>query len=237
MEIQESYAQWGEDRLVWEYFHRKPHGFFIEVGANDPVTGSQTYLLERKGWTGILVEPQPWCCNRLRQRRQSTVFQAACGSPAQRGQARFHIAKNDSRSAMSQYDHDGSVTWIDAIDVLVLTLDDILEKAGQCSLDFLSIDVEGGELDVLKGLSFQRYKPALVVVEDYVFTLDVHRYLVDQNYKLVKRTGSNNWYIPKGRVFPFTSWGERCKLFRKMRLGTPLRQLKVMLRKKKVHGN
>ena len=47
-----------QDELVWEFFGRRRAGFFLEVGANHPTQGSQTWLLEQNGWRGILVEPQ-----------------------------------------------------------------------------------------------------------------------------------------------------------------------------------
>src|SRR5664279_6615129 len=101
MSNERSYSQWGEDMLVWEFFHRAADGFFIEVGANEPTKISQTFLLEQKGWKGILVEPQPACCERLRQMRpKSTVVQAACGSPAQKGKALFRIASHNDRSLL-----------------------------------------------------------------------------------------------------------------------------------------
>jgi hypothetical protein len=86
--------------VVWDHFHRKPSGFFIEVGANDPINLSQTYLLEQNGWEGILVEPQAEYCDRLRQvGPRSKVIQAASGAPAQQGKALFRIAAS----------HDGSM--------------------------------------------------------------------------------------------------------------------------------
>ncbi len=229
-----SYAQWGEDRLVWEYFERTPRGYFAEIGANDPEVGSQTFLLEENGWRGVLVEPQPALYERLRLRRpNSLIFQAACGSPAQRGKALLNIATVDSRSSLKKDNHDSAVTFSSTVEVEVLTLNEILEASHCPGLDFLSIDVEGAELDVLKGLDLQRHHPRLIIVEDYVFTYAVHRHLRAAGYKLVKRTGSNNWYVPKVAHFPFTSFAERLKLFRKMYLGTPARQMKLRLRGKK----
>jgi FkbM family methyltransferase len=228
-----SYSQWGEDRLVWEYFGRKPRGFFAEIGANDPQTGSQTFLLEQNGWEGLLVEPQPDCCKRLRALRpKSKVIQAACGAPGQRGTADFHVASADSRSSLKKDTRDKSVQFTGVSKVEVMTLNEILEQAGSPALDFLSIDVEGAELEVLQGLDLRRHRPALIVVEDYVFTLKVHRHLAGSGYKIVKRTGSNNWYVPRDQRFPFNDWKERLRLFRKLYLGTPLRKIKLRLTSK-----
>src|SRR3989442_1412361 len=96
-----TYSQWGEDRLIWEYFGRKPDGFYVEVGANDPKQLSQTFLLEETGWEGILIEPQSACCERLRTlRKKSKVFQVACGAPERKGTALFHLATNDGLSSL-----------------------------------------------------------------------------------------------------------------------------------------
>ena len=230
MPEQNSYAQWGEDKLVWDYFHRKTSGFFIEVGANEPTGNSQTYFLEQRGWEGLLVEPQAACCERLRQARpRSRVFQVACGAPEQRGKALFQVAAHNDRSTLASRMPVEEVAFTHSAEVEVATLDDLLSQAGNPKPDFVSIDVEGAELDVIKGFDLSRHQPALILVEDYVFDLQLHSYLRARKYKLVKRTGSNNWYVPKSAVFP-VSLGDRLQLFRKMHLATPLRKLKLRFR-------
>jgi len=230
MSKQHSYAQWGEDHFVWDYFHRKPRGFFIEVGANDAVNLSQTYLLEQNGWEGILVEPQESCCEKLRRVRQrSKVFQVACGAPEQKGKTMFRVAAHNDRSMLASQEPDEDVEFTHSVEVDVTTLDDILLQSGNPKPDFLSIDVEGAELDVLRGFTFSKHQPALVIVEDDVFDLRVHSHLQAHGYKLVKRTGSNNWYVPSTAVFP-VELGQRLRLFRKMHLATPLRRLKRALK-------
>ena len=64
-------GQLKENALVWEFFGRKTSGFFVEVGANDPFLFSQTWMLEEKGWTGVLVEPLADCCAALRRYRSA----------------------------------------------------------------------------------------------------------------------------------------------------------------------
>jgi FkbM family methyltransferase len=228
-----SYAQWGEDSLVWDYFHRKPRGFFIEVGANDPIILSQTYLLEQNGWEGILVEPQAKCCVELRRSRpRSKVVQAACGAPEQKGKALLRVAAADVLSMLATQTADDDVTFAGTVEVDLVTLDDLLAECGNPKPDFVSIDVEGGELDVLKGFALAKHRPDLLLMEDHVQDLRLHFYLRRQGYKLIKRTGSNNWYIPREVAFSI-SVAERLRLFRKMYLATPLRQLKRVLRRRR----
>jgi len=233
MSNERSYSQWGEDLTVWEFFHRAPRGFFVEVGANEPANLSQTFLLEQKGWTGILVEPQPACCERLRQLRpRSTVVEAACGSPAQKGKALFRIASHHDRSSLAGLEPDPDVEFTGTIPVDVVTLDEVLAKAGNPKVDFLSIDVEGAEWEVLGGFNLSRHAPALVLLEDHVVSLRLHSHMKAHAYKLVRRTGSNNWYVPAGTPFP-VRWSERLQLLRKMQLGTPFRKLKRVLRRRR----
>lgn len=225
-----SFAQFGEDLLLWEFFERKPEGFFVEVGANHPTICSQTYFFELQGWKGILVEPLPGKAQLLReQRRGSQVFQAAMGAPEQRGRARFTVATSDSLSGLTT--HPGVVAERFE-DVEVRTLDDILSEAGNPKLDFVSIDVEGSELQVLRGFDLGRHRPAILMLEDHLQRLGVHRYLVQNNYRLVKRTGCNNWYVPHEAAFRLSTRAERFRLWKEIHLDTPVRCVRFHIKRR-----
>ena len=228
-----SVSQFSEDILVWDYFGRKRHGIFVEVGANHPKDLSQTWLLEQNGWEGILIEPQSACCERLRQERKSSkVFQVACGSPEQKGAAPFFISTESIFSSLQRRVNDAGLRYIGSETVEVLPLDDVLAEAGNPKIDFVSIDVEGTELDVLRGFSLVKHRPGLLIVEDHLHSLRVHSYISKRGYKLVKRTGCNSWYIPRGHSFHGSLW-ERLKLYQKVWLGTPFRRLRLKMKKKK----
>ena len=192
-----------EKSLVCDFFKRKGSGFFVEVGAKDPMSGSQTFLLEQLGWTGILVEPQTELCRRLREKRpKSRVVQAACCGPDKDGA------------------HFGPIEKL-----RVLTLDEVVKQAGNPKVDFVSIEVGGMELELLRGFDLANARPLLLLIADTVRSLEKHRYLLKQGYKLVKRTGLNNWYVPKESVGPGTTLLEQLDLRRKMYLALPLRNL------------
>lgn len=222
-----------ERELVWRFFDCRPAGFFVEVGANDPNEFSQTWFLEQKGWQGILIEPQPDCCERLRQaRKNSRVVQLACSAPDKRGEAMFHFATGSAFSSLEKHVDDPEVEYERSERVQVVTLDDVLAQAGNPAVDFVSIDTEGTELDVLRGFDLARHRPSLILLEDKVHSLDKHLHLKRVGYKLVRRTSVNNWYVPEERPFA-VPFAERLKLFRKMYLGTPWRILKLRLKKKR----
>ncbi len=111
-----------------------------------------------------------------------------------------------------------------------MTLNDILAQTPHPQIDFLSIDVEGLELQVLRGFDILKHHPRLMVIEDNLPNrLQVHAYIKKNGYRLVKRTGCNNWYIPKNEPFPYSTTWERIKIFRKMHIGTPFRKLRMLL--------
>jgi FkbM family methyltransferase len=214
-----------EPALVREFFRDRPCGFFVEVGANDPKKDSQSYHLEEAGWTGILVEPLPELAAELRRQRKAQVFEVACSSPDRAGQImRLHVA-----GAFSSFDPNLAVTGMRAdrtIEVKVRTLDDVLsEGSAPVPIDMMSVDVEGHELEVLSGFDFNRWKPRLVLLEDHVSNLDKHRFMIRAGYALMRRSGLNGWYVPRGDAPPMDLFG-RWQIARKYYLALPFRMFR-----------
>ncbi|MFQ5544537.1 MAG: FkbM family methyltransferase [Acidiferrobacterales bacterium] len=217
-----------EQRLVQLFFGESKEGYFVEVGANDPKCSSQTWHLEQKGWQGILVEPIPELCEDLRKNRpRSIVVQAACGAPEQKGPAKFYVAEGLSRSTLEQNTVSLNVSFSRTEIVDLRTLSDILEEVHPPNVDFISIDVEGLQLNVLRGLNMQKHRPGLLLVEDHLHNLQTHRYLTARNYHLVKRTARNNWYVPREASFVLNTPLERLLLWQKVWLRTPFRKLRI----------
>jgi len=227
----------GEDNereLISEFLGASP-GWFVEVGANDPVLLSQTYHLERRGWRGILVEPLRECAERLRSARRAQVFEVAAGAPEDEGRELPLLVAGALSTLKASIVED--VRPSEIRQVRVRTLDSLLAEAGVDRVDFLSVDVEGAELAVLRGFSFARYRPRLILLEDDVQDLSKHSYLEAHGYKLVRRTALNNWYVPKDTPFPISPFG-RWQLIRKLYLGTWWRRRKRQrkLRRRNARG-
>jgi FkbM family methyltransferase len=223
-----------EKELVWKFFGRKRDGVFVEVGANDPVAGSQTWLLEQNGWQGVLVEPQASLCEKLRAARpRSQVFQVACSRPGSEGEADLILTEYDGNATLKPQRDSHGINFVGTERVRITTLDSVLQTAGVSRIDFVSLDVEGHEIEVMRGFSFENYRPSLILIEDGVRDLSKHRFLKRRGYKLVKRTTLNNWYVPKENPFKMSSWRERMELVRKMYLGLPFRKLQLFLRRRR----
>ncbi len=219
---------------MWNYFGQAREGFFVDVGANHPFVENQTWFLEQQGWRGILIEPHPDMAALLRdQRPRSKTLQVVVVGPAQVGSVDFHLAAGPAHSAVNP-----------AFDVVLSgrsmhlpsrTLDSVLAEAELPQVDFLSLDVEGMELDALDGFDLQKWQPRLLLIEDFFYDHRKHAYLCQRGYKLVKRTGYNNWYVPRSArasVFSLNSFGELFSLFRKMWFSGPLIGVRRALRRR-----
>jgi FkbM family methyltransferase len=218
-----------EMRLVGAFFG-DIKGYFVEVGANEPRERSQTWFLEQAGWTGVLVEPQPDLAVELRTKRKARVFEVACSSPENAGRnLSFHVA--GPLSSLDRHHMAPGAMPERVISVPVRTLDSILTEAGTpVGFDFLSIDVEGHEIEVLCGFDIARWKPRLILLEDHVGNLSKHRYLLGAGYRIIRRYENNGWYVPRESAAK-CGWTDRWEVVRKYYLALPFRVLRNFSRR------
>ncbi len=198
------HSQAGQDAFLDETVFAKEGGIFVEVGAYDGVTGSNTLFFEqRRGWTGFLVEPSPRLHAMASVARKAPCLQCAAGAEA--GEAEFL----DIRAGLSQmgglvdsYDpairaqveadprHEGEI-----IRVPVRTLPDMLDAHGLTEIDYISLDVEGGELAVLGGFPFDRFRVAAWTVENNTADRAIGELMERSGYKCVEVLGVDEVYV------------------------------------------
>lgn len=193
-----------ERSLIASYFQGAT-GFFVEVGAYDPVFQSQSYHLELGGWDGLLIEPIPEFAENLARNRKARVRQCACVAPADAHAG--HVPLLERRGASTIRFNPRQVGHEQVIDVPAATLTDVLIDANVAQVDFLSVDVEGAEPDVLRGLDLARYRPRLILVDDREAFGETCSVLRRGGYRLVRRTGHNSWFVPREVPFPLTLRG------------------------------
>jgi len=195
------YAQYGEDRLLDRIF-KKANGTAVEVGGFDGMTGSNTFFFEQKGWTTLLVEPNPALAAVIRKNRKCRIAEYAVGECSR--EVILQVPTGDETIASVstnpwQLRRMQSGGDINTITVQQRRLDDVLADAGLASIDFITIDVEGHEMQVLEGFDLARWQPRIVILEDNSSgrTEDVPIYMELRGYVRFCSTGCNDWYCSK----------------------------------------
>lgn len=200
-----SYAQSGEDIVLLRAFGDQPDGRWVDVGANDPVKDSVTKNFSDLGWRGINVEPVPVLYERLVQQRPSDVNIRAVVSSTP-GRMTFHQHRtNPDLSTLDDflaaiYRERGDV--LDDIDVEVVTLADLCARhLDREIIDFLKVDTEGHELEVLAGHDFERFPVRAVCAEATWDRLDaIVELLRERSMVLVNFDGLNAWFVRSTEV-------------------------------------
>jgi FkbM family methyltransferase len=216
-----------ELELVRAFFNNKTNGFYVDVGANDPVIGSQTYHLEQLGWDGLLVEPLAYLADMLREKRNARVAQFACSAPDNHNK-KLQFLMAGVYSTLNKNPIAIGANSNEYAEVTCKTLNSILEENGvQPNFDFISIDIEGHEIEMFKGFTLQKWQPVLVLLEDHVTNHEKHHHMQKNGYKLLMRTAMNSWYVPKNLGYKLSLYA-RLQYFRKYYLGLLPRKLRYM---------
>jgi FkbM family methyltransferase len=214
-----------EQELVKRFFCSKPNGYYVDVGANEPIIQSQTYHLEQLGWKGLLLEPLPHYVKLLKAQRTGTVVQYACSSPQNHNKILKLIVAGGHSTLNSNPIALGTVSD-ETVGVTCRTLDSILEESGvKPGFEFISIDIEGHEMEMFKGFDLSKWKPKLVLLEDHVINHQKHNHMVSNGYQIIMRTGLNSWYVPQSERYQL-SFPARLEYIRKYWLGLPFRKVR-----------
>lgn len=187
--LRESTAQLLQDLFVLNFHNFKRSGYFVEVGAADGFELSNTRLLERFGWTGILSEPAKIWHDALLENREGAIDKRAVWSES--GELmRFHETQNPTLSQLANVGlddlHKANRSPKSTYTVSTVSLLDLLdERDAPEYIDFLSLDTEGSELQILEAFDFDRYSFGVVCVE--------HNYTAAKNG--LRRLMSRNDYM------------------------------------------
>ncbi|MFO1483975.1 MAG: FkbM family methyltransferase [Verrucomicrobiaceae bacterium] len=162
-----SYAQNYEDVILHRALKDIPKGFYIDVGAEDPVICSVTKAFYDLGWSGINIEALAHHHLKLRQDRPRDLNIHACAGEKMEMADFFEISDRalSTLDAEVAAEHEAAGLTVWRRTMPVVTLDSVLEKVAPEAIHFLKVDVEGAEASVLRGLNLKRYRPWIIVME------------------------------------------------------------------------
>lgn len=189
----DKYSQLGQDIWILENTNYMTNGFFIDIGAYDGITISNTYLLEKQfNWNGICVEPSS-AFNQLKINRQS-ILENICIYSKSNTFVEFHETLNNLelsgiKNSFKPDDHEQyRSNNYNVYKIITISLTDLCIKHN-CPdiMDYLSIDTEGSELKILIGHNFNKYRFRYITVEhnkNINYRKKINRFLIDNGYIL-----------------------------------------------------
>ena len=180
-----------EDTAVLDYFKDKKNGFYVDVGCYHPIHRNNTYLLHKQNWNGVNIDTSEFSIDLFNHMRPKDL-NYNCAISNRNEIIKLFYQKELSQLSTTVRDQAKTVFQgnIKEKEIQAFTLDEILSegKFKNNKIDFLDIDVEGADLKVLEGLSFDIYKPELVCIEIHAKEIkqsDIYKFLADKNYELI----------------------------------------------------
>ena len=200
-------GQHGQDAFVVDHFGGKRGGVFVDVGANDGVTYSNSYYLEKNlGWSGLLMEPHRASFAKLQEARSAHAINA-CAAPEEGvvpfveieggGEMLSGVANNYDPLHRRRVERTIRRTGgrLQTVETAAVRIDRLLDERGIDRVDYLSIDTEGGELDILRSIDLKRYSVGCITIENNLHSLDLRHCLRPLGYRLAAILGCDEVYV------------------------------------------
>ena len=198
------YSRWGEDSFLVDYFKNTSNGRYIDIGSFHPFRGSNTYLLYKKGWSGINIDINKISIDLFKLARPNDINLNLAISDTNK---KIKIYQTKDLGKMNTINLKFASFFLKNYHVREshsYNLNDILCKYNTNKnnrFELIDIDVEGSEYQILKSLNFKKYSFKLILVETHIFNLDfkqesdkIHILLKSKNYNYLKHFGETSVY-------------------------------------------
>jgi len=209
------FSQNGQDQFLnKKIFKGKKFGWFVEVGAHDGISFSNTYFFEKYlGWQGICIEPNPDIFNKLIKNRKAlclpigiannnTILKFLKGSGYMIEMYSGILDSMDERhlqrieNEIKEFGGDSVI-----IEVECRKLQDIFDQYNINHIDFISIDIEGGEEEAVKSIDFSKVTIDIIIVENNFHNTNVRKYLTAVGYTYINKIGKDDIFLRKGFMY------------------------------------
>lgn len=198
-----SYAQNYEDIMLWRALKHIEQGFYVDVGANDPIIDSVTKLFYDAGWSGINIDPVEKFIEKyhLLRERDVSISKAVSDEKGvmQLWQCDIPGWSTLDRTVVAKHESEGYEGYWSEVSINTLTA--ILDEQNVSDIHFLKVDVEGAEYPVLKGNDWSKYRPWIVLIEATVPNTQISDYdeceklLLENQYHHIYSDGLNRYYV------------------------------------------
>jgi len=193
-----SFSQEGEDMILRRFFERQKNGFYVDVGAHHPQRFSNTYFFYLKGWSGINIDPIPDSMklfNKLRSRDTNLEI----GISESKKSLNYYIFNEQALNTFSKELADQRPAPYEIVEekqIETYPLAEILNQylPSKQRIDFLSVDVEGLDVEVLKSNNWEKYRPHIILAEalrmgslEEALNSEVSVFLQQQGYQLIAK--------------------------------------------------
>ena len=200
-----SYSFNAVDLIIDYIFKDKINGFYVDIGAQHPIANNNTYLFFKRGWTGINIDLDVKNIELFNISRPNDInLNNAISSSASKKKLFFYHDKSPINTLVEDVSNFQNATVKEIKTVKTITLNKVLENLSfDKEIDYMNIDVEGHELDVLKGFDLIRYKPNVISVE----YLDLKmKYLEFKNNDLSRVLDSDFYKLLIKNDYQFVNW-------------------------------
>jgi FkbM family methyltransferase len=203
------FSESGQDKIIKDsFFKDQKDGFFVEIGAFDGLEGSNCYHFEKfMNWKGIAIEASPTQFKKLQQNRNCHLHNVALSS-IKKGVEFYEVIECFTQMSginnvnyQNSYDRiiNKSNSKINKININATTFEDLIPNSQV--IDYISIDIEGNELDVLSSIDFSKYKIKVILLENNIpQELNYLKFFLEKNFSYFDRVGmdeiyyNNNYY-------------------------------------------
>ena len=153
-----------QDIIAYLFFYGQKTGFYIEIGANNGYNGSTTFWAEQLGWKGICIEPQSKTFEQLKKYRKCALYNIAISDENKKNIEFITFPERDYRSGFAStmtqkhIEKAKEFSYMSTTTVNAITFNDMMKDFPEIKhIDFMSIDTEGHEMNVLQSIDFDKY--------------------------------------------------------------------------------
>ena len=201
------YAEFAEDIMINRIFNNIQDGFYLDIGAYHPIKGSLTYTLHKRGWKGMNIDLSKTSIDLFNIARPKDI-NINCAISNFSGDTHYfeNSPINQQNSLMSNN------VGQKKIKIKSYKVDEILSLNNINKVDFINIDTEGNELDILESINYEKTNPYLFTIEENSFFMNNNsklakiKFMKEKNYELINIIGVTMFFVKKNLISKITDW-------------------------------